>query len=715
MADNSVTETPASSSEPTRIISNIIDSVLDLSSVLNAAPQTQAQTSSSSASPGSGNWVRPTEVTREICDAEIQRVFRPRQSTGSQSNIRPQQSQSHQSYRGFRQLRLQQFSGNPAAFRPGSSVMQRAPAPFLSNLNHCQRGIRSKGNASRKDKARSGTLQPTGLLTVDFLLLPDANYDVVPKQAPKVLLIEHGHYIIGVQFRKEWTAIEVMQKIRESYQSIIPAAVEVQLCTSVNTKIIKPSIAPGQTLNGFIMHRIFKNKTVYVRPNATLLDLNDEPEPADKIFKEDDSDDEEADLPPFDLKVYSVKANEATTSNEAVVHEESLKQADGKMYESLADELDAISAAMHINDECTEINVRRRRLWDDTMKKISIFNDLKKPNVKFVGEDAADYGGPTREFYSILLSTAPVLCGPQDNKTFVRDAVRLEENEYASFGKIVALSLLHGCPGPHNFCCTLAKNILRSEENEYSIDDIPDYDVKERVQQLLECKTEAEFSEKQWEIHDIRFEAGYNKPIIRLSDKEEIIRKICKHYIISKQLEEIQQFESGLSSFGVLDVLRRHKDDAFKELTYNAKSLTAGKIRDLYSVLHSENQALKEQEEDIVFNFFNFLDELENGAENSKFTFAVTVLGDEGVQGTKQVAISLEDVLQFLTGSRHISCHGLKKGEIAFFSSPDRCRRVHINTCGIGISFPLNERYAGKNFTANFSDDILCAPGFGKV
>ncbi len=29
-----------------------------------------------------------------------------------------------------------------------------------------------------------------------------------------------------------------------------------------------------------------------------------------------------------------------------------------KMYESLADELDAISAAMHINDECTEIVVR---------------------------------------------------------------------------------------------------------------------------------------------------------------------------------------------------------------------------------------------------------------------------------------------------------------------------------------------------------------------
>ena len=138
---------------------------------------------------------------------------------------------------------------------------------------------------------------------------------------------------------------------------------------------------------------------------------------------------------------------------------------------------------------------------------------------------------------------------------------------------------------------------------------------------MLDCKTESEFLKNQWDIHEIRFEAGYNKPVIRLNDKEEIIRKICRHFIISKQLEEIQQFESGLSSFGVLDALRQHKDDALKQLTYDLKSLTAEKIRDLYHILHSEYQAQKKEEEDIVFNFFYFLDELENGAETSKLTF----------------------------------------------------------------------------------------------
>ena len=204
------------------------------------------------------------------------------------------------------------------------------------------------------------------------------------------------------------------------------------------------------------------------------------------FFKIDDSDDENPNFPPFNQRHFTAKSTEAAISSEP---ENTVKQAEKKNHASLADELHAISASALLKDESTELVVRRRSISDDTLRKISIFDDSKNTSVKFAGEDAADYGGPTREFYSTLLSTAPVLCGPQDNKTFLRDAVRLEKNKYAAFGKIVALSLLHGCPGPHNFSCTLANNILNSEENEYSIDDTPDYDDKERVQQLLECKT----------------------------------------------------------------------------------------------------------------------------------------------------------------------------------------------------------------------------------
>ncbi len=68
----------------------------------------------------------------------------------------------------------------------------------------------------------------------------------------------------------------------------------------------------------------------------------------------------------------------------------------------------------------------------------------------------------------------------------------------------------------------------------------------------------------------------------------------------------------------------------------------------------------RRSKKDIVFNLFNFPDELEDGAETSKLKFYDTVLGDEDVKEIKQAALSLQDVLQFLKGSRNLwnyDCH----------------------------------------------------------
>ena len=124
---------------------------------------------------------------------------------------------------------------------------------------------------------------------------------------------------------------------------------------------------------------------MYVRPSATLLDLDDEP--ASKIYEIDNSDDEDPDFPPFNQRHFTGKATEAAISSEP---ENTVTQAEKTNYASLADELHAISASVLSKDESTELVVRRRRIWDETLKKISMLDELKNTNVKFVGEDAAD-------------------------------------------------------------------------------------------------------------------------------------------------------------------------------------------------------------------------------------------------------------------------------------------------------------------------------------
>ncbi len=41
---------------------------------------------------------------------------------------------------------------------------------------------------------------------------------------------------------------------------------------SVHTKLIVPKFAPGQSLNGMMMYRLFKEKPIYLSPSKILLD-----------------------------------------------------------------------------------------------------------------------------------------------------------------------------------------------------------------------------------------------------------------------------------------------------------------------------------------------------------------------------------------------------------------------------------------------------------
>ena len=51
------------------------------------------------------------------------------------------------------------------------------------------------------------------------------------------------------------------------------------------------------------------------------------------------------------------------------------------------------------------------------------------------------------------------------------------------------------------------------------------------------------------------------------------------------------------------------------------------------------------------------------------------------------------------------------KIEVKFDSAPGR---AHFSTCHSYMLFLLTDRYKGDKFSENFTEDILCSPGFGK-
>eukprot|EP00112_Aurelia_sp_Birch-Aquarium-sp1_P013568 Seg2881.8 transcript_id=Seg2881.8/GoldUCD/mRNA.D3Y31 product="G2/M phase-specific E3 ubiquitin-protein ligase" protein_id=Seg2881.8/GoldUCD/D3Y31 len=343
----------------------------------------------------------------------------------------------------------------------------------------------------------------------------------------------------------------------------------------------------------------------------------------------------------------------------------------------------------------TTIAVRIRKAYPDAVQKIKLFFDktpLGPISVDFVGEVAVDDGGPLREFFTIIFEAAPshVLTGNRNNYTLRHDAHKLENGDYYMYGKFVALSLLQGGPGPHNWCKPLAQYVLGLEPT-ISVEHIPDYEVQAKLGEIQQCADEEEFTKLLQDL-DERFDAGYNKLQVTLSDKEDLIRKLSRYFVISRQLEEIHQMCKGLDSFGLLDGLKEFAESAMAEFVYEPEALKSSLIKEMYQ-------------------WYQFLDELEVGMKKDLMVYDIDALVG------KPCTIDLQAVLRFLTGSKYppVTFANKKVGQITFLHGCPAGRRISVSTCLVRIVFPVNDRYVAEHFAKSMSEDIVEGPGFGLV
>ena len=195
-----------------------------------------------------------------------------------------------------------------------------------------------------------------------------------------------------------------------------------------------------------------------------------------------------------------------------------------------------------------------------------------------------------------------------------------------------------------------------------------------------------------------RFVSGYNKFLIKLSDKADLLQKVSRYYVITRQLEAIQQFTSGLSSYSQLSSLQKFKAQAEKEFIYSTCPITSKYLQNLYTfeftVTRDEN--LKQKEKNIVYNRCNFLDDIECCMVERK---TVTSLHEEA---EKEVTLDFEDLLVFLTGSRYLPTVGTITGKLNFkHQNIKEGERVTVGTCAYGLLFPVTQRYTSEHFTEN--------------
>lgn len=134
------------------------------------------------------------------------------------------------------------------------------------------------------------------------------------------------------------------------------------------------------------------------------------------------------------------------------------------------------------------ITVRRNEIWKDAIQSLKrSFNESKHLRFTFLGEPAVDDGGPKREFFMLFMnslnSQESLFEGPLDRRVLRHNTSALDKDVYKIVGKIIALSVIHGGPGPTFLSKSVLNYIFREGKLfDVYIEDIPD----ETVQALLE-------------------------------------------------------------------------------------------------------------------------------------------------------------------------------------------------------------------------------------
>ncbi|XP_054608769.1 uncharacterized protein LOC129179453 [Dunckerocampus dactyliophorus] len=135
------------------------------------------------------------------------------------------------------------------------------------------------GWASKSRKRPTALNHPT--FNKDIILLPDSTWDEVCKHKTKRRLHERGYILSAFEMRKMWDCRTVIAEIREAFKDRIPEDVSIDLLMACGNKLVSPKLREGQELNGFMIHKVFKSKAVYIRPSTNL------PFPSDSTDSED--------------------------------------------------------------------------------------------------------------------------------------------------------------------------------------------------------------------------------------------------------------------------------------------------------------------------------------------------------------------------------------------------------------------------------------------
>ena len=364
--------------------------------------------------------------------------------------------------------------------------------------------------------------------------------------------------------------------------------------------------------------------------------------------------------------------------------------------------------AAQIDDgSLSKFNIARNFMWEGAKRAVSrkAFSPANKVSVKFTddsgaSEGAIDWGGPMREFFTLILQHihgSQLLCGPENSRFLSYNVKCLEDNDYFVAGLIIAMSLVHGGIAPHFLSPVMFEALLSDQPSTVPLQDVYDYELKSSLQFLHDSDTvdKAKRCTVEGNLSTVLDLAGtLAMPIETLDDAKKMAAATSQWFVLGRCKPALESFRNGLSALGVLEAVKTYPD-SFRPLFCDLpEKLTAERMEEVFRPNTSPVGSSKGLTESLVLSrWSDYLQDIED-AEDSDIT--------------------LSDILFFTTGCKVLPQRAMPV-TVDFLHEPGTeglSRFPTANTCSNILRLPvIHGNY--ESFKADMTFGFLNARGFG--
>ncbi|XP_076737568.1 G2/M phase-specific E3 ubiquitin-protein ligase-like [Maylandia zebra] len=364
---------------------------------------------------------------------------------------------------------------------------------------------------------------------------------------------------------------------------------------------------------------------------------------------------------------------------------------------NLPDIIANLSSAIH-HGSVSRFNISRANVWDGAVRgfrRLS-YSETNDMLVKFTDdagilEEGLDAGGPKREFLSLLMKhmkDRPIFDGPEGRRFLVYNAKAVREDEYYLAGKMIAVSVVHGGPGPHFLSEELVHYLAGQTSVKATVASVTDDDIGKALQEIDSAGSVDVLRDCVIKHSTMLQVAGCLRHVSTVEEKKDIVSDYLRWYIIARNSSVIDRFKEGLSALNFLSALQQHPTLLSPVLCHMEKKLTALELERLFKPDFSPSGSNRRRLESQTVGYWS--DYLLDCEES-------------------QTAVSLGDVLMFATGLTSLPPSGLDP--LPSLQFLDDSLFPMANTCLNLLKLPMITSYS--LFKSNMDFGIENSPGFG--